>query len=80
MILRPVTTEKIVRMIDLENTLVFEVEKKYNKEKVRKEIEKVFEVKVIKIRTSIKDNKKIVYAKLDKRNPAIDIATKLGMI
>jgi len=78
--LRPVTTEKIVRMIDLENTLVFEVEKKYNKEKVRKEIEKVFEVKVIKIRTSIKDNKKIVYAKLDKRNPAIDIATKLGMI
>lgn len=80
MILKPVTTEKIVRMIDLDNTLVFEVEKKHRKGEIKKEVESVFNVKVLKIRTSTNGNRKFAYAKLVKENPAIDIATKLGMI
>ena len=49
-------------------------------ELVKKEIEDMFAVKVEKIRSHIKDNNKYVYVKLNKKNPAIDIATKLGMI
>ncbi|OIO80512.1 50S ribosomal protein L23 [Candidatus Pacearchaeota archaeon CG1_02_32_132] len=80
MILKPVTSEKVVRMIDLENTLVFEVERKCKKDEVKKEVENIFDVKVNKVRSMFRGNKKFVYVKLDKKNPAIDVATKLGMI
>jgi len=80
MIFKPVTTEKAVRMIDLMNTLVIEVERNARKQDIRKEFENLFSVKVEKIRTHIVKNKKYAYVKLDKKNPAIDIATKLGMI
>jgi len=80
MILKPVTTEKAVKMIDLDNTISFEVERRANKDEIKKEVEKTFDVKVSKIRTFIRKNKKFAYVKLNKENPAIDIATKLGMI
>jgi large subunit ribosomal protein L23 len=80
MILKPVTTEKAVRMIDLDNTLLFEVNRRYRKGDIKKEVEEVFGVKVEKVRTLIRENKKLAYVKLNKANPAIDVATKLGMI
>jgi large subunit ribosomal protein L23 len=80
MILKPVTSEKAVKLIDIENTLIFETEKKESKEAIKKEIEKTFKVKVEKVRTLIHDNKKVAFVKLKKENPAIDVATKLGMI
>lgn len=80
MILKPLTSEKAVKMIDLDNTLIFVVEKRENKNSIKKEVEKMFNVKVEKVRTSIKLNKKLAYVKFAKENPAIDIATKLGMI
>ena len=80
MILKPVTTEKAVKMLDLENVLLFETERRNNKAQIKAEVEKVFEVKVDKVRTLIHENKKLAYVKLNKSNLAIDIATKLGMI
>jgi large subunit ribosomal protein L23 len=80
MMIRPITSEKAVKLIDLENTLIFEVERRATKTEVKKEIEKVFSVKVEKVRTSIRSNKKFAFVKLIKSNPAIDVATKLGMI
>jgi large subunit ribosomal protein L23 len=80
MILKPITSEKAVKLIDLDNTLMFKVEKQYDKVQVKNEVEKVFNVKVEKVRTLIRQNKKIAYVRLKKENPAIDIATKLGMI
>ena len=80
MILKPITTEKAVKMIDIENTLTFEVGRLDNKDDVRKEVEKVFNVKIERVRSLIRKNKKIVYVKLNKKNPAIDVATKIGMI
>lgn len=80
MILKPITSEKAVRMLDLDNILFFEIERKANKEKIKKEVEKSFDVKVDKVRTFIRQNKKFAYVKLDKSNLAIDVATKLGMI
>lgn len=78
--LKPVTTEKAVKLIDSENTLIFEIDRRETKDKISKEVNKLFNVKVIKVRTLIRDNKKLAYVKLSKENPAIDVATKIGMI
>jgi len=78
--IKPVTTEKAVKLIEIENTLIFEVERKARKPEIKKELEETFSIKINKIRTLIRRNKKIVYAKLAKENPAIDVATKLGMM
>ena len=50
------------------------------KTKIKKQIEETFDVKVDSVNSLIRLNKKYVYAKLNKKNPAIDVATKLGMI
>ena len=78
--MRPIMTEKAVMRIESQNVLSFETSKNKTKEEIKKEIEHLFDVKVEKVRTSIKDNKKYAYVKLKKDYPAIDIATKLGLI
>ena len=78
--MNPITTEKAVMLIERENTLVFEFDKRRTRTEIKKEIEKIFKVKVEKVNTLIRKNKKHAYIKLNKNNPAIDIATKLGMI
>ena len=80
MTLKPVTSEKAVKLIDLENTLIFETERQRTKPEIKKEVARLFNVKVDKVRTLIQGNKKYAYVKLSKKNPAIDIATQLGMI
>ncbi len=78
--LKIISTEKAVMKIESENVLTFETNMTGTKEEIKKEIENSFDVKVDKIRTLIQKNKKIACAKLNKKNPAIDIATKLGVI
>ena len=78
--LKPVVTEKAVMLIEKENVLTFETEKQVKKDDAKKEIESIFSVKVEKIRTLIKENKKYLYVKLKKEFPALDVATKLGVI
>jgi large subunit ribosomal protein L23 len=79
-IIKPVTSEKAVKLIDLDNTLSFQTSRKANKTEIKKIVEESFNVKVESVRTNIRLNKKYAYVKLKKENPAIDIATKLGMI
>ena len=78
--IKPITTEKAIRLIEAENTLVLEADRRNRKKEIKKEIEEVFKVKVDSINTLIRKNKKYVYAKLNKKYPAIDVATRLGMI
>lgn len=78
--LKPVTTEKAVKLIDLENTLLFETDRRESKDTIAKEVANTFNVKVEKVRTLTRANKKYAYVKLAKQNPAIDVATKLGVI
>jgi len=78
--LKPITSEKAVKLIDLDNTMIFEAPMRSRKDQIKTEVEKIFDVKVDRVRTSIRDNKKIAYVKLKKENPAIDLATKLGMM
>ena len=78
--LKPLVTEKAVMLIESQNILTFETEKEITKKQIKKEIEDLFEVKVEKIRTLIIRNKKHAYVKLKKKFPAIDLATKLGLM
>ena len=78
--IKVIVSEKAVRLIELNNTLIFEVDKRKSKGEIKKEIEENFKVKVDDVNTLIRKNKKYVYAKINPKNPAIDVATKLGMI
>ncbi len=80
MLLKPITSEKAVKMIEIDNVLLFETSMSAKKPEIKKEVESVFSVKVENVRTFIKGNKKYAYVKLNRANPAIDVATKLGMI
>ena len=78
--MKPVVTEKAVMMIERENALTLQTEKEKTKEEIKKEVEELFNVKVDKIRILIRGNKKNAYIKLKKEFPAIDVATKLGLM
>ena len=78
--MKPIVTEKAVMMIEAQNILTFETDKNKTKTQIKKEFENLFEAKVEKVRTLVKGNKKYTYIKLKKEFPAIDIATKLGLM
>ncbi len=75
-----IVTEKAVMMIESQNVLTFETEKEKTRTEIKKEIEDLFSVKVERVRTLVRNNKKYSYVKLKKEFPAIDVATKLGII
>lgn len=77
----PSGTEKSIRLMDSENKLVFYVDKKATKAEIKKALEEAYNVKVIKINTMVSQaGKKKAYVKLAEDSPAIDLATKLGMM
>lgn len=80
MIIKPVTSEKIVKIMEKENKLLFSTDRRYNKDDIKKEFESVFNVKVDKINTFLRGNRKYAYIKLNKSANALDIATKLGLL
>ena len=78
--LKPIATEKAIMKVEAENIITFLVDEKTTKTEIKKEIENLFKVKVNKIRTTIRNNHKIAYVKLNKKDLAIDLATKLGLM
>lgn len=78
--MKPLITEKAIMMVETSNTLCFETEKGKTKDEIKKEVEDLFEVKVKEIRTLVRGNRKYAYVRLKKQFPAIDLATKLGLI
>jgi len=78
--MKPLVTEKAVMSIESQNVLTFETEKEKTKTEIKNEIETMFKVKVASLRTLTHGNKKYIYVKLKKEFPAIDVATKLGLI
>jgi large subunit ribosomal protein L23 len=74
------STEKIVRLVEAENVLVFVVDRSVDKRQVKDEVEYLFDVKVAKVRTHTLKNKKVAYVKLKEEYPAVDVATKLGLM
>ncbi len=81
MIRYPVATEKTMRMIEFDNTIVFVVDKTDDKKKIKNDVEKMFDVKVDDVRTLIdKRGKKRAFVKLNKNYRAADVAAKLGLM
>jgi len=78
--LKPIVTEKAVMMIESQNVLTFQTGKEATKHEIKKEIEDLFKVKIEKVRTLIRGNKKYIYIRLKFQFAAIDVATKLGIM
>ncbi|GEM_PF-54030 len=77
----PHLAEKSINMVELENKLVFIVNKKANKGNIKEAVEKGFDVKVLSVKTEItRKGQKKAYIKLGPDHSAADIATRLGMI
>ena len=77
----PLSTEKSIRLMEAENTLVFVVQKKANKDQIKKAIEALFKVKVRRVNTLVTpEGKKRAYVKFSPDTPAVDIATQLGLM
>lgn len=77
----PLATEKSIRLMEAENKLVFVVHEKATKPQIKVAIEEQFGAKVTKVRTlHTNDNTKKAYVTFDNETPAIDIATRLGLM
>ncbi|MEM2145509.1 MAG: 50S ribosomal protein L23 [Candidatus Jordarchaeaceae archaeon] len=80
-IIKPVISETALRKTEMENELVFIVDKKANKHNIKVAIEKLFNVKVesVNILITSKGEKK-AYVKLKTEYSASDIASKMGIL
>ena len=77
----PLSTEKSIRLMESENKLIFIVDRKASKADIKKALEEAYKVKVVKVTTLIApDGKKKAYIKFADDTPAIDLATKLGLM
>ena len=77
----PVSTEKAIRLMEADNKLTFVVDRKAKKSEIKKALESLFKIKISKVNTYItpKGKKKAIVT-LTAENPAIDIATQLGLL
>ena len=77
----PFITEKVTNMIDSENALEFLVDIRANKTEIKKELERLYDVEIISIRTMItsKGEKKAA-VKLAGEGSANELATTLGLL
>ncbi|MCG2882200.1 MAG: 50S ribosomal protein L23 [Acidilobus sp.] len=80
-IIRPVMSEKALRLLEELNTLTFIVRRDANKHEIKRAVERLYGVKVEKVNTLItpKGEKK-AYVKLSKEYKASDLAAKLGLL
>lgn len=77
----PQLAEKSMNMVELENKLVFVVNKKATKEQIKQAVEDEFSVKVIKVNVEVtRKGEKKAYVKLHPDNSAADIASRMGML
>ena len=67
--------------MEAENKLIFVVNKKATKNEIKKAIEQMFKVEVVNVNTFVNaEGEKRAYVKFSAKNPAIDIATQMGLM
>ncbi len=80
-IIRPLSTEKSLRLMEEENKLIFEISLNSSKKDVKKELEELYDVKVEKVNTMINPHaKKIAFVRFDEESPAVDLASELKLL
>lgn len=78
-IFHPYVTEKTMNLMEKNNALEFIVKRDANKEKIKKAIEKMFEVKVKKINTRITEEGKHAIVTFMPDFKAEDIGMRIGI-
>ena len=77
----PLSTEKSIRLMESDNKLIFVVDKGATKKDIKKSIEEMFNAEVDSVNTFVNENgEKRAYVKFSAKNPAIDIATQMGLM
>ena len=77
----PLSTEKSIRLMESENKLIFVVSNKATKKEIKGALKEMFKVRVESVNTFVNaEGEKRAYVKFSAKNPAIDIATQMGLI
>ena len=80
-VLYPVMTEKTMKMVEEENKLVFVVDRRANKQMIKRAVEELFDVRVRKVWTLITPwGEKKAIVKLSPEYKATDVAIRLGIL
>jgi large subunit ribosomal protein L23 len=80
-ILSVLYTEKVLKMVEKENKIIFVVDKRASKADIKRSVERAFNVRVESVNTLItpKGEKRAI-VKLKPEYKATELATKLGML
>merc|ERR1719199_333323 len=77
----PLTTESAMKKIEEINTLVFIVDIKATKQKIKEAVKSMYDVQCAKVNTLIRpDGKKKAYAHFTQDFDALDVANRIGII
>jgi len=77
---RIVITQDAVSLIEKENKITFIVDPRATKKDIKKAVEELYDVKVVKVNTLITPlGEKKAYVKLSAETPASELAIKLGI-
>lgn len=77
----PLTTESAMKMIEDDNTIVFIVDVRANKPKIKAAIAKMYDIQAAKVNTLVRpDGQKKAYVRLTNDHDALDVASKIGII
>ncbi|XP_042856689.1 60S ribosomal protein L23a-like [Penaeus japonicus] len=77
----PLTTEAAMKLIEDNNTLVFIVHNKANKNHIKAAVKKLYEIDAVRVNTLHRpDGLKKAYVKLAPDYDALDVANKIGII
>lgn len=80
-LIRPLATEKALSYVERYNTLVLITDLRATKKDIRYAIEKLFNVKVDKVRTLVTSKgEKKAYVRLSKEFKASEVMSKLGVL
>ncbi|XP_042042693.1 60S ribosomal protein L23a-1-like [Salvia splendens] len=77
----PLTTESAMKKIEDNNTLVFIVDIRADKKKIKNAVKKMYDIQTKKVNTLIRpDGTKKAYVRLTPDYDALDVANKIGII
>ncbi len=78
---KPHVTEKTLMLMEQNNILAFIVDRRATKSQIKKAVESMLGVKVVKVNTLITPRgEKKAYVKLSPEYSAVDIASRMGIL
>jgi large subunit ribosomal protein L23 len=79
-VIRPYVTEKTFDLLERQNKIVFLVNIRASKGKIKQAVETLYDVKVQSVNTSLTISGKKAYVRLSPESVASDLASKLGLV